>query len=118
MFFIMEVILEFFAEILLCLVFALSFRRINDIFKHSIIVATVFGIISGIVSLLFVHRVLISNLYLQLVGILVTPLVLGYIMREIGHMHRSWGGMASNLDTFLAGFSFALAMSIVRFLFG
>lgn len=118
MFFIIEIILEFLAEILLTLLFELGFRRVNDVFKHPVVVATLFGVVSGFVSLLFVQDVLIRNIYLQLAALLIIPIVLGLIMREIGRMHRRWGGIDSNLDTFLAGFSFAMAMSIVRFLFG
>lgn len=118
MLYIIGIIIEFFSVIILELFFSLGFRRINDIFKHSIITSIIFGILSGFVSLLFFEEIIISDPYLQIVNLLVTPIVLGATMYLIGKVYEKFGLKHSSLDNFSAGFSFGMAMTLVRYLFG
>lgn len=118
MIYLIGIILEFLAEIALELLFQLGFRRVVDIFKHPLIVAILFGIISGFVSLLFFSDVLITNEYLQIANLLITPVMLGFIMSLLGKMYKKFGLPRTAIDNFAYGFSFAMAMTLVRYIFG
>ncbi len=118
MLYIISLIVELVLELILELIFSLGFRRINDIFKHTIITSIIFGILSGFVSLLFFQEIIISDPYLQIANLLVTPVTLGIIMFMIGRIYDKLGMQHSSLDNFSAGFSFGMAMTLVRYLFG
>lgn len=117
MIYLIEILLEFLSEIFMDLLFQLGFRRLVDIFKHPIIAGIVFGLISGFVSLLFFNELLITNVYLRVINLLVTPLVLGFIMSQLGKIYKRLGLPHSAIDSFAAGFCFAMAMTLVRFVY-
>lgn len=112
------ILIEFISELVIQLVFSLGFRRVNDIFRHYLVTSVLFGMISGFVSLIFFEEVLITETYLRVLNLLVTPVLLGGIMSLIGKIYDKYGLTHSTLDNFIAGFSFGMAMTLVRFAFG
>lgn len=118
MLYLIGIILEFLTVLILEVLFSLGFRRINDIFSHPIVTSIIFGALSGFVSLLFFNEIIISDSSLQIANLLVTPLILGAIMSLIGKLYDKFHRKHSSLDSFTTGFSFGMAMTLVRYLFG
>lgn len=108
--------MEFLTEVLLELLFQLGFRRVVDIFKHPVIMSAIFGIISGIVSLVIFKDLFIIDDELKVINLIITPVIVGALMAGLGRLYRYLGFKHSVLDTFVAGFSFAIAMTLVRFI--
>lgn len=118
MIYLVEIILEFLAELLLELLFQLGFRRVIDVFKHPLVVAVLFGVLSGFVSLLFLNEIVISDPYLRMANLIVSPVILGLIMSFLGRMYKKLGLPHTVMDNFVTGFSFAMSMTLVRYVFG
>src|SRR6185312_17550550 len=86
--------------------------RKPDLFNHRVFPL---GLIAGAVSLLVFPRSFIASRELRLLNLIVTPLVAGETMRQIGKLRERRGQTLVKLDRFFYAFAFALAMALVRY---
>jgi hypothetical protein len=120
-------IAELVAEILIEAVFAglagvLS--RAFRLFKVKVrradpVVATVMfglvGVSSGFLSALFFPHHLVHPTRLHGISLLISPILTGLLMAQIGRTVRRCGRQPVRIESFGYGFVFALAMALVRF---
>jgi hypothetical protein len=119
-------LLQFFGEALLQAVGELIGRSVAEPFRRekpinpwlAAIGYLIFGAAAGGLSLLFIPTLLISNTDLRMVNIILTPLLMGLLMSQLGQWRRKHDMTTIRLDTFLYGFLFALSMAAVRLAFG
>ncbi len=75
------------------------------------------GAAAGALSLWLFPSLFIAHRWASIANILATPLVAGALMAQLGAWRRRRGEELLRLDHFAYGFIFALAMSVVRFVF-
>jgi hypothetical protein len=73
--------------------------------------------VCGGLSLLIFPKHLIANTNLQLLNLLVTPIILGWIMSKRRNILVLKGKTPIRLDSFAYGFTFALAFGLIRFIY-
>lgn len=78
----------------------------------------ILGALAGLLSLWLVPEVFIKSYWLRLANLFFTPLASGLIMAWIGAWRRRNDKKVLHLETFACGFCFALAMGMVRFVWG
>jgi hypothetical protein len=120
-------IAELIAEILLEAVFAelagvlsRAFRLFNvKVRRADPVVATVtFGLVgvsSGFLSVFLFPHHLVHPTRLHGISLLISPILTGLLMAQIGRTVRRWGRQPVRIESFGYGFIFALAMALVRF---
>jgi hypothetical protein len=74
------------------------------------------GAAVGGLSLVWLPSSFIRSPTWQLVNLVVTPLLAGWLMGAIGKARGRHRGAHTRLSTFLSGCGFALAMALVRYL--
>ena len=133
----MEIILELLvallqlvAEVVLQIVFEataeLGLRSLREPFRrpqplHPVLAAigyAIFGAIAGGASLWLFPYLFISSQWLRAVNLVATPLAAGAVMGALGAWRRRRNEDLIRLDRFSYGFLFALAMAVVRFVWG
>ena len=124
--FVFEILLQFFGELLLQLLFEaaaeLGVHGLKETFKKAKnpVVATMgfilWGAIAGGISLLIMPKSTIHNLLYRQINVIVTPLVAGVTMMLIGHARSRKGETLVRLDRFGYAFVFALTMAIIRYI--
>jgi len=77
-----------------------------------------FGAVAGALSLWLFPALFVASSALRLVNLVVTPLLAGAAMALLGAWRRRHEQATIRLDTFLYGYVFALAMALVRFVWG
>ena len=126
--FVFELVLQFLSEFLLEAffetIFGSALRRrkrrpsiaAGRFSKPLTIVAYAFwgGLAGGISLFIFPHS-LIANPNCRLLNLAITPFLVGGLMAMIGRMRRNSGQVLIHLDYFGYAFSFAVAMSVVRY---
>jgi hypothetical protein len=80
------------------------------------------GVMVGGVSLLVFPRALVRGASFHGtsfhgIGLLISPLLAGFVMSAIGSLRRRRGMSLIRLDSFAYGFIFAFGMALIRFLF-
>jgi hypothetical protein len=75
------------------------------------------GAVAGGISLAVVSHHIIGSYFLRLAGLLITPLLIGFTMRAMGHRRTNRGEDEYGLESFWPGWGFAFCFSLVRFLF-
>jgi hypothetical protein len=120
-------IAELVAEILLEAVFAelagvlsRAFRLLKVKIKRAdpVVAAVTFGLVgvsSGFLSVLFFPHHLVHPTRLHGISLLISPILTGLLMAQIGRTVRRWGRQPVRIESFGYGFIFALAMALVRF---
>jgi hypothetical protein len=120
-------IAELGAEILLEVVFAELagvLSRVFRLFKVKVrradpVVATVtfgmVGVSSGFLSVFLFPHHLIHPTRLHGISLLISPILTGLLMAQIGRTVRRWGRQPVRIESFGYGFIFALAMALVRY---
>ena len=73
------------------------------------------GAAVGGVSLIWLPSSLIKSPTWQVVNLVITPLVAGWLMGAIGKARGRHRGAHTRLSTFVSGYGFALAMATVRY---
>jgi hypothetical protein len=127
--FILDILIPFVSELLLQLltdvVFELGVRSVGRARKrepaHPAVAALgyfLLGSAAGGISLLIVPRHLIHVQWLKLVSLAAIPSGAGVAMSLVGRLRRRQGRELIRLDTFIYGFVFALAMTLIRFFWG
>lgn len=115
------------AELLLQMVFEilaeLGFRSVREPFRrpqplHPVLAAIgylIFGATAGGLSLWLFPEAFIDSEWLKLLNLVCTPIIAGATMAMLGAWRRRKDQELIRLDRFGYGFLFALAMTIVRF---
>jgi hypothetical protein len=117
-----ELLLQIFAEALFefglqCL--GEAFRRPKPLHPGMAAVGyAMLGAVAGAISLtVFPHR-FIATPWLRVVNLIITPVAAGAVMATIGAWRRKREKELIRLDRFSYGYLFALAMAVVRIIWG
>jgi hypothetical protein len=78
----------------------------------------IFGTVVGGLSLWLVPGRLIKEPYLRVANLILAPVLAGYAMTLMGAWRRKRGQDIVRLDTFTYGYCFAVAMALVRLIYG
>lgn len=120
-------IAELIAEFLLEAVFAelaAVLSRVFRLFRAKVlradpVVATVgFGLVGGcfgFLSVWFFPHHLVHPTRVHGISLLISPILTGLLMAQIGRTLRRWGRQSVRIESFGYGFIFALGMGLVRF---
>ena len=95
------------------------FRRPKPI--HPVLAAigyVIFGAVAGGISVWVAPHLYLDAKWLRIANLIVTPLVAGCVMAAIGAWRRRHEKEVIRLETFTYGYCFALAMGIVRSIWG
>jgi hypothetical protein len=119
-----EIVAQIFAEVVLGLVMELLVRvavlliaSVAAVFEKRIrLLSVVTGLICGALSLLFFRAALISETRLQVVNLIVTPILAGWMMHALGAARERRGDDPLPVDRFLSGYLFTLGYLLVRLL--
>ncbi len=83
-----------------------------------VVAAVIFGVVGvcfGFLSVwLFPHH-LVHPTRVHGISLLISPILTGLLMAQIGRTVRRWGRQSVRIESFSYGFIFALAMGLVRF---
>lgn len=78
----------------------------------------IFGAIAGAISVWLVPHLYLETQTVRIANLVVTPIAAGGVMAAIGAWRRRREKEVIRLETFAYGYCFALAMAIVRFVWG
>ena len=114
-----EVLLEMILEVITSLLARVFGKFFDAIFAYgpyfTAATVTALGIVSGYLSLMvFPHR-LIHLSKLHGVSLLISPLLTGLVMFQIGRMLRDRGRRTTRIESFTYGYIFAFAVALIRF---
>ena len=76
----------------------------------------IFGAITGGLSLLVRSTSFLHHPQLRLANLILAPVLLGLLMRQLGLIRQRRGKVNSGLEHFLFAWSFAAAFALVRYL--
>jgi hypothetical protein len=120
-----ELLFEVFFQIALEAMVALIVRSVRNVFEKSNAIDPILAAISylslgtvfGIASLrLFPHPLFHPSRF-HGISLLISPVVTGFVMSQVGLVIRRKGKHAVRIESFGYGFMFALGVAIVRFIF-
>lgn len=126
-----ELLLETFGELIAAAVLDLVSRALLDLFtgladalKGNRVLTgfmySLLGMSAGALSLLVLPHRLIHREHavgFHGVSLLVSPFAAGLVLSAAGAAMRRWGKRVTPVETFGYGFTFALGMALIRFLF-
>jgi len=75
------------------------------------------GLASGFLSVFLLPHPLVHPSKIHGISLLVSPLVTGMVMSQVGGMLRRQGMRPIRIERFAYGFTFALGLAVVRFAF-
>jgi hypothetical protein len=114
-----EVFLETAVGLVISIFLRTSRRLFSAILKLDPILTTfslaILGAASGILSVLILPHPLIHPSPVHGTSLLISPIVTGFVMSQIGRGLRRRGRQSTQIESFGYGFVFALAMALVRF---
>ena len=92
------------------------FKTISDLNP----IATAFalgmlGLLVGFLSVVAYPHPFVHPSRLHGVSVIVSPLITGFVMSQLGRLLRNHGGRVTPVESFGYGFVFAFAMALVRF---
>lgn len=79
---------------------------------------TILGAIAGGISLWLLPTLFVTAEWLRIANLILTPVAAGTLMGAFGAWRRRRNEELIRLDHFSYGFLFALAMALVRFIWG
>jgi len=126
---IFEILIQFVEELLLQIainaLFEVGLRRVGPALKRepgnpsfAALGYILLGVATGGISLLIFPRHMIQVQWLKLLSLAAVPAASGMAMSLVGRLRRRQGKELIRLDSFMYGFVFALAMTLVRFFWG
>lgn len=118
--FLIEISIEIIGQVLI----ELGFRSVANVFvkrpaKSPVFAAIGYLIIGGITGLMSVYifsESYISSQYGRIANLILTPIVAGFAMSELGKWRIKRGQDLIRMDSFSYGFLFAFGMVLVRFI--
>jgi hypothetical protein len=122
-------IFELFAEVIFEVLFeafcSLSVRIIRSVFdgadNQSPILAAigylVLGLVAGVASIFLLPHHLVRPSRFHGISLLISPLVTGFIMSQVGAFLRRKDKATVRIESFLYGFIFALGIAVIRLAF-
>jgi len=126
----MEIIFELLAQFLLELFvqgfFEFGFRGLVSLFRKDNVKVTpwfaiggyiAMGAIAGGISIWLIPMHLLKSPVLQLIGLAITPIALGFIFEALGRWKTNNEKPRYAVDRFSYGFTFALTMGLIRYFF-
>jgi hypothetical protein len=75
------------------------------------------GAVAGAVSLAFVREHFITHGPLRYTAVLIVPVVIGFLMAQIGKLKRKRGAEPNSLEYFFSSWGFAFAFGAIRVAF-
>jgi len=116
-----EVVFQLLGELLLELLFRIIGKSFSAMFDSGRVFAAavvlLLGALIGAGSLVFFPHPLVHPSRLHGISLLVSPLITGLVMSQVGRVLRSQGKKSIQIESFALGFAFAFAMALVRFVF-
>jgi hypothetical protein len=94
--------------------FRVTVRRSNPILAT--VVFALVGVAFGFLSAWMFPHPLVHPSKVHGISLLISPIVAGPLMAQIGRTLRSWGRQSVRIESFGYGFVFAFAMAVVRLL--
>lgn len=76
-----------------------------------------FGLICGLLSLLFFPRAFVRSESLHGISLVITPVLAGLCMAAIGWIRERRGKLVTRLESFSYGFVLAFGIALIRFYF-
>jgi hypothetical protein len=114
-----EAFLEIVGELVISLLVRTSRRLFSAVLKIDPLLTTVslaiLGAALGFLSVLIFPRPLVHPSRVHGASLLISPVVTGLVMSQIGRLLRRRGRESTQIESFGYGFVFALAMALVRF---
>jgi hypothetical protein len=114
-----EILLEAaFAELAGILFRAFRLFRVKIKRADPALATVVFGLLGvsfGFLSVWFFPHHLVHPTRVHGISLLISPILTGLLMGQIGRSVRRWGRQPLRIESFAYGFIFALAMALVRF---
>jgi len=119
-----EVFFEAIFEIVCESIASLLTRAISKLFKTIFDVNPIaltfalgmLGLLVGFLSVVSYPHPLVHPSRLHGVSVIVSPLITGFVMSQLGRLLRNHGRRVMPIESFGYGFVFAFAMALVRFL--
>jgi hypothetical protein len=130
LFHIVGFVLRILGELLLQIVFEavgeLAIHSVKEPFRrpepiHPFLAAigyAIFGAIAGGISIWVLPGLFLEAQWVRVLNLVVTPVAAGGVMAAIGAWRRRYEKEVIRLETFAYGYCFALAMALVRFVWG
>jgi hypothetical protein len=75
------------------------------------------GILTGACSVIIFPHPLIRTTKMHGVSLILSPMLAGLAMSQFGRLLRNRGARTIQIESFVYGFAFALAMAVIRFAF-
>jgi hypothetical protein len=119
--FIVEVLGEFLLQLVGEVLFELGLHTTKEPFRRkpspwvAALGYTFFGLVVGVV-LNFMFPLNFVPLQWRLANLVITPILVGYLMMQIGRLRAKRGDPVYRIDKFAYGYLFALAVALVRLL--
>lgn len=116
-----EALLEFLLELFVEVMTELGLHAVSEPFRKkpnpfmAVLGYAAFGAAAGGLSLLVLPQHLVSSPHTQLVNLVVTPLLVGFAMAQIGALRNRRGERLVRIDRFAYAWLFALMMALIRF---
>lgn len=95
-----------------------SFKELKEVNKYVALAGCLMlGFVLGSISLLIYHHHIFTPNPLPGIGLIISPIAVGLIMKSIGDYRVKRGRKAAIITTFSGGALFAFAYTLLRFLF-
>jgi hypothetical protein len=122
---IFEILAEAFIQVLCEVIVSLVSHSIRNVIEESKAISPVLaavgylllGFACGEVSVFVFPHPLIHPSNIHGISLLVSPILTGLVMAQVGLVHRRKDQRAVRIESFWYGFTFALGMALVRFFF-
>jgi hypothetical protein len=113
-----ELVLQLLGELILEVLFRAIGKLLIAIFESGPLMAALFvavlGIASGVCSVAVLPHPLVHPSKAHGISLIVSPVITGLLMSQVGRILRRQGKRTIQLETFGFGFVFAFAMALVR----
>jgi hypothetical protein len=120
-----ELLLEVFFQVVVEAIVALVVRSVRNVLEESNAINPflagvgyfVLGIAFGIASLRVYPHPLFHPSKLHGISLVISPVITGFVMSQVGTVLRRKGKQAVRIESFGYGFTLALGLAIIRFIY-